>query len=200
MHEMVNAGALRRDWETYELYRKCVKQLLHQFIVREIKFCMQHNVENHIWKVLYYNPVDLLKEYANDPNREDEERTFYKAKTMEVIEEGLEFYEVTVKVLEEEFKFSVNDYVGENALTVTKGLKFLGLALVSTQKMFLCLGDLARYRELENDSHNFGISRQWYTKAQQIMPSNGRPYYQLGVLSVYSVSETVAEFGGMGRN
>lgn len=189
MHEMVTNGSLLKEWDTFETYRRCVQQLLHQFMVREIKFCMQYNVETHIWKILYYNTIDMLKGHANDQEKQDEEtRAFYKQKTLDVINEGLAFFEKTIRLLEDEYKFSISDYIGENALIVTKGLKFLGLALVSTQKMFLFLGDLARYRELINETQSYGVSRQWYTKAQQIMPNNGRPYYQLGVLSVYSVS------------
>lgn len=188
MHELVKNGTLINEWDTFETYRRCVQQLLQQFIVREIKFCMTHNVENHIWKVLYYNAVEMLKANYNDEALPEDSRKFYKEKALAIIDEGLGFFDRCVKLLEEQYQFSVNDYIGENALIVTKGLKFLGLALVSTQKMFLFLGDLARYRELINETQNFGISRQWYTKAQQIMPSNGRPYYQLGVLSVYSVS------------
>lgn len=195
MHELVTNGSLIKEWDTFETYRRCVQQLLHQFILREIKFCLQHNVENHIWKVLYYNTVEMLKRQFMSPEvMEEETREFYKKKALEVLNEGLVFFERTVRFLEEEYKFSVRDYIGENALIVTKGLKFLGLALVSTQKMFLFLGDLARYRELINETQNFGISRQWYTKAQQIMPNNGRPYYQLGVLSVYSVSGRITQF------
>lgn len=189
MQELITNGTLLKEWDTYETYRQCVQNLLHQFVAREIKFCMQYNVENHIWKVLYYNMVDMLKGKANDGQLQEEERAVYKQKALEVIGEGLVFFERTLRMLEEQYQFSVSDYIGENALIVTKGLKFLGLALVSTQKMFLFLGDLARYREQINETQNYGISRQWYTKAQQIMPNNGRPYYQLGVLSVYSVSK-----------
>lgn len=188
MHELVTNGSLMKEWDTFETYRRCVQQLLHQFMAREIKFCMHYNVENHIWRVLYYNPMEMLKRNFNDQALDEEARAFYRQKALDIIDEGLTFFERTIKLLEEEYKFTVSDYIGENALIVTKGLKFLGLALVSTQKMFLFLGDLARHRELINETQNYGIARQWYTKAQQIMPNNGRPYYQLGVLSVYSVS------------
>lgn len=57
---------------------------------------------------------------------------------------------------------------------------------MSSQKIFLCLGDLARYREQVNETSNYGRAKQWYLKAQQIGPKNGRPYNQLAVLSVYS--------------
>jgi hypothetical protein len=62
------------------------------------------------------------------------------------------------------------------------------LALISAQKIFLFLGDLARYKEQVNETSNFGKSRQCYVKAHQINPKNGRPYNQLAILAVYAVS------------
>lgn len=41
-----------------------------------------------------------------------------------------------------------------------KGLGFVGLALISAQKIFLFLGDLARYKEQANETTNYGKSRQ----------------------------------------
>jgi protein SMG6 len=73
-------------------------------------------------------------------------------------------------------------------LANNKGLKYIGLALVSAQKLFLFLGDLARYSEQINETQNYTKAKQWYLKAQQVVPKNGRPYNQLALLSVYSVS------------
>jgi protein SMG6 len=75
-------------------------------------------------------------------------------------------------------------------LGFTRGLGYLGCALISTQKIYLFLGDLARYREQINSpkQNNYGKAKQYYVKAQQIIPRNGRPYNQLALLSVYSVS------------
>lgn len=78
----------------------------------------------------------------------------------------------------------------------SRGLKYLGCALISAQKIFLFLGDLARYREQINPpkQNNFGKAKQYYMKAQQIVPRNGRPYNQLALLSVYSVSVSDGDF------
>lgn len=68
-----------------------------------------------------------------------------------------------------------------------KGLKYVGLALVSAQKVFLFLGDLSRYREQLNNTKNYGRAKKWYVKAQQVLPRNGMPYNQLAIISLYTV-------------
>lgn len=75
-----------------------------------------------------------------------------------------------------------------------KGLKYITLALVSAQTLFMWLGDLSRYREQLNGNKNFGRSKQWYVKAQQLIPSNGKPYNQLAIVSIKSVSSFVFFF------
>jgi hypothetical protein len=89
--------------------------------------------------------------------------------------------------LEQTYKFKLETFLSPNNVS-TKGLGFAGLALVSAQKIFLFLGDLARYKEQVNETSNFGKSRQCYIKAHQINPKNGRPYNQLAILAVYAVS------------
>ena len=54
--------------------------------------------------------------------------------------------------------------------------------------MLICLGDLCRYREQALDSANFAKARDYYLRAQQLAPKNGKPYNQLALLAVYSVS------------
>ncbi|GBP48131.1 hypothetical protein EVAR_74636_1 [Eumeta japonica] len=60
------------------------------------------------------------------------------------------------------------------------------LALISVQKLYIFLGDLARYKEQVNETNNYAKSKLCYTKAQQINPKNGRPYNQLAILAIYA--------------
>lgn len=62
------------------------------------------------------------------------------------------------------------------------------MVIISAQKMLICLGDLCRYKEQALDSANFAKARDYYLKAQQLAPKNGKPYNQLALLAVYSVS------------
>lgn len=40
-----------------------------------------------------------------------------------------------------------------------------------------------------SDDYTFQSHLSWYLKAQQIAPKNGRPYNQLALLAVYTVSD-----------
>lgn len=101
--------------------------------------------------------------------------------------QGASYFENLLEVLEQSYKFKLDSFLCANTVS-TKGLGFAGLALISAQKIFLFLGDLARYKEQVNETSNFGKSRQCYIKAHQINPKNGRPYNQLAILAVYAVS------------
>jgi hypothetical protein len=101
--------------------------------------------------------------------------------------QGTSYFENLLEVLEQTYKFKLETFLSAKNVP-TKGLGFAGLALISAQKIFLFLGDLARYKEQVNETSNFGKSRQCYIKAHQINPKNGRPYNQLAILAVYAVS------------
>lgn len=101
-------------------------------------------------------------------------------------------------ILEDTFNFKVANYTGNNAMAPHKGSGNARLALISTQKIFLFLGDLGRYKEQVNETTNYGKCRQWYIKSHEINPKNGKPYNQLAVLAVYSVS-FLFEYGKVTR-
>lgn len=69
-----------------------------------------------------------------------------------------------------------------------KGLQFVQWSVVTAQKFCLFMGDLYRYKEQFLNSRNFGKAKQYYIKAQQLIPTNGMPYNQLAIISLYTVS------------
>ena len=46
-------------------------------------------------------------------------------------------------------------------------------ALISAQKCLLCLGDLARYKETIQETCNYGVARQHYQKASNVLDLEG---------------------------
>lgn len=105
-----------------------------------------------------------------------------------IIEEGNAFFENLIQTLEKTYEFNTDVFINGNHALPPKGLGYIGLALIAVQKLYLFLGDLARYKEQVNETNNYAKSKFWYTKAQQINPKNGRPYNQLAILAVYAVS------------
>ncbi|RZB54405.1 telomerase-binding protein EST1A [Asbolus verrucosus] len=180
---IVNSGLVLISWGTVESLRQFLKEGLQYLLCKDLKFCQTENVEQHLWKILYHNIIEVTrKAITNDPANKEQ----YKGFLLYLIDEGTNYFESLLDSLENTYKFKLNNYLGNNSLSQPKGLGYVGLALVSAQKLLLFLGDLGRYREQVNETSNYGKCRQWYIKAHEINPKNGKPYNQLAVLAVYA--------------
>lgn len=156
-------------------------------MLSDLKYCQSDNIEQQFWKILYYHFIESLRKSI--PQASVDEKVVIVKLINTIIEEGTNFFENLVQMLENTYKFSTDDYINDNHVLPPKGLGYVGLALVSVQKLYIFLGDLSRYKEQVNETNNYAKSKFWYTKAQQINPKNGRPYNQLAILAVYAVSK-----------
>lgn len=188
LQELMESGNLYAEWARYEQIRRGLQDLLETFLVREMRFAQDVNLEHHFWKMLFYGIIEQLRKQLSEA-QDEQWKQYLQERALEVVESGTAYFEQLLTLLEREHRFSLEQFIGANAATSTKGLRY-ALALVSSQKIFLFLGDLARYREQITGGHNFRKAKQWYVKAQQILPKNGRPYNQLALLSVYAVRFT----------
>lgn len=170
----------------YFFFRKFLQSALQRLLMSDLKYCQADNVEHHFWKILYYNFIELLRKSFSQISPDDKPKIVKLINI--IIDEGNNFFEGLLQMLERVYKFNIDDYINDNHVLPPKGLGYVGLALISVQKLYVFLGDLARYREQVNETNNFAKSKFWYTKAQQINPKNGRPYNQLAILAIYAVS------------
>lgn len=173
-----------RDWPQYTSIRSAIQQQFIDLLKFEMKFCRQHNVEQHCWKMLYYNVIEYMKRLCGDKSTPN--GLFYRQKCLHIIDDGGEFFERLLGIITATYKFDMDDYVGANSGTPLKGLKYISLAIVSAQKICIYLGDLLRYREIVDGGKNFERVKQWYVRAYQLIPANGMPYNQLAILSLYN--------------
>ncbi|KMQ92529.1 telomerase-binding protein est1a [Lasius niger] len=179
---IISSGGFTSRLDRVSYIRHFLQQSLKILLETDIKFCQAENVEQHFWKILFYNLIEMLRKAMPKENSEGRER--YKQIMLNIIDEGTTYLESLLTALETTYEFKLDTFLASSSLP--KGLGLLGLALVSAQKIFLFLGDLARYKEQANETSNYGKSRQWYLKAQQINPKNGRPYNQLALLAHYA--------------
>ncbi|XP_026668132.1 telomerase-binding protein EST1A-like isoform X2 [Ceratina calcarata] len=179
---ILSSGGFTSNWEGVMTIRQFLQDSLKTLLETDIKFCQVENVEQHFWKILFYNMIEMLRKGM--PKENTEGREHYKKIMLKIIDDGTVYLESLLTVLETKYEFKLDTFLASS--TLPKGLGILGLALVSAQKIYLFLGDLARYREQANETNNYGKSRQWYLKAQQLNPKNGRPYNQLAVLAHYA--------------
>ncbi|KAG5884605.1 hypothetical protein JTB14_024358 [Gonioctena quinquepunctata] len=180
---IINRGWLLVNWSHVDVLRKFLKEALEYLVCRAIKFCQGENIEQHFWKIMYHNIIEVTRKAIKNDSENKEK---YKDFLLYLIDDGCTYFEGLLGVLEETYKFKLNNFLGENNMVSHKGLQLVGLALVSAQKLFLFLGDLGRYREEVNETSNYGKCRQWYIKSHEINPKNGKPYNQLAILAVHA--------------
>ncbi|CAB3242237.1 unnamed protein product [Arctia plantaginis] len=183
-HVLRGPLGLAQHWPDVAETRTFLQNALHKLLMLDLKYCQADNIEHHFWKILYYNFIELLRKSFTQISPEDKPKIV--ALINIIIEEGNSFFENLVQMLEKTYKFNVDDYINDNHVLPPKGLGYVGLALISVQKIYVFLGDLARYKEQVNETNNYAKSKLWYTKAQQINPKNGRPYNQLAILAIYA--------------
>ncbi|XP_044755444.1 telomerase-binding protein EST1A [Coccinella septempunctata] len=177
----IHSGIFLKNWSAVETFRQFLKESLQYFLCKDLKFSQTCNIEQHFWKLLYYNIIERVRKASqeDEANKED-----YKQFVLYLVDEGTQYFEGLLKMLEDTYQFQLIDFLGANQSIPQKGLGYVGLALISAQKILIFLGDLARYKEQINETMNFGKCRQWYIKAHEINPKNGRPYKQLAHLAV----------------
>ncbi|KAG7307633.1 hypothetical protein JYU34_007854 [Plutella xylostella] len=177
------APAAARDGAVADT-RKFLQEALEKLLMTDLKYCQADNIEHHFWKILYYNSIEVLRKRLAAAAPAD--RAAAVAQINAIIDDGNTYFEQLVQTLEKTYKFNTEDYINDNHCLPPKGLGYVGLALVSVQKLYVFLGDLARYKEQVNETNNYAKSKFWYTKAQQVNPKNGRPYNQLAILAIYA--------------
>ena len=75
--------------------------------------------------------------------------------------QGVTFYDQLLSKLQSTYEFTVDDYVSSDTKGVRRSAsRIVRLALVSSQRTMICLGDLARYREQASRTSNYGHARR----------------------------------------
>lgn len=153
---IIGRGALFLDWGNVQALRCFLLESLEYLLCKDMKFCQTENVEQHFWKILFHSIIEMTrKAISTHPEHKEQ----YKGFVLWLIDEGTEYFETMLDRLEQTYKFKLSSFLG-GAGTPQKNLGYVGLALISAQKIFLFLGDLGRYREQVNETANYGKCRQ----------------------------------------
>lgn len=161
-----------------------------RLLLTQMRFCCEHNVDSFVWKTIFYNVREYLKELPAHQSNE-----VHKC-LHTLIDEGICFY----TNLYQQF---ANEYLKcqQNPSDVTTPIedrlprqrsqhKIEMIGKVMAQKLLISLGDLYRYKIKEfQDPKDYIEATKYYRLAQMQLPSNGVPYNQLAIVAIYSVSE-----------
>ncbi|KAG8590167.1 hypothetical protein GDO81_006662 [Engystomops pustulosus] len=172
--EGLNKMALLRS-ELIQLYEHC--------LLTDIEFCDQHNVDQLLWKNVFYQVIEKFRHFLKESLGESEA---IRRQLLQVLDEGTVFFDGLLQKLQVTYQFKLEDYMDGMAIRSKPLRKTVKFALISAQRCMICQGDIARYREQAADTCNYGKARSWYLKAQHIAPKNGRPYNQLALLAIYT--------------
>lgn len=82
-------------------------------LTHEIKFCCEENIEQHLWKILYYDTIELLRNFIMSSDCED--KILHKKFVMQLISDGCTYYEDLLIILEKKYQFNLEDYIGSNS-------------------------------------------------------------------------------------
>lgn len=80
-----------------------------------MKFCREKNVDQHVWKILYYNIIEMLKKILLQCEDNKAEEVIYKSKCTNLIDDGINYFEALLRSLEIHYKFSLDDYLDNNS-------------------------------------------------------------------------------------
>lgn len=120
-----------QDWDRFAALRLEILNLFEQFLLNDLKFCREENVDQHVWKILYHNPLESLKKAitssatAGNSSGEppDPQTVATKATCLKIIDEGMQQLERLLRSLEENYKFKLDDFIDNNAGGECKNLK-----------------------------------------------------------------------------
>ncbi|XP_067348291.1 telomerase-binding protein EST1A isoform X1 [Channa argus] len=158
--------------------------IYEQVILTDIEFSDSQNVDQALWKNVFYQVIEHFRQLLKDPNNDN--TPHIRNMLLTLLDEGALFFDTLIQKLQTVYQFKLEDYMDGMAIRARPLRKMVKYALISAQRCMICQGDIARYREQASDSANYGKARNWYLKAQQIAPKNGRPYNQLALLAVYT--------------
>lgn len=164
-HEIMNAG-----WH---------------LLKNEIYFVCNNDVDSHIWKTVYHQQIEMLRDaYLNPDNSNSDIKDNLKTCLLNLFEEGMDYYNQMLKDVSETYHVNLERFYD---VLEPRDLRKVGkLALIVAQKVLLYLGDLSRYKEQINGTTNYGRARQYYLKANHLDMRNGRPFNMLAILAKMS--------------
>ncbi|XP_069471454.1 telomerase-binding protein EST1A [Ambystoma mexicanum] len=170
--------------EKMSVLRAELLQLYERCLLTDIEFADSQNMDQILWKNVFYQVIEKFRQLLKDPAAENAEGI--RRKLLQLLEEGTAFFDGLLQKLQLTYQFKLEEYMDGTAIRSKPLRKTVKFALISAQRCMICQGDIARYREQANDTTNYGKARSWYLKAHHIAPKNGRPYNQLALLAIYT--------------
>ncbi|KAK6932580.1 DNA/RNA-binding domain, Est1-type [Dillenia turbinata] len=193
-----------------DLYRK-TRSSYEKVILNDKESAECNDIEYSLWK-LHYKHIDefrgMLRRSSSGSSESNEVGTsnsanlqtdsdMYLKEFRSFLSEASEFYNDLLKKLSKSFGLLEEAMLGEDSgdhrpIEPAKLHKCQFLC----HRFLICLGDLARYKELyekpEFQKRNWSVAAMYYLRATRTWPDSGNPHNQLALLATYVGDEFLA--------
>eukprot|EP01027_Heterolobosea_sp_BB2_P010046 GEZU01014792.1.p1 GENE.GEZU01014792.1~~GEZU01014792.1.p1 ORF type:complete len:355 (-),score=75.97 GEZU01014792.1:16-1080(-) len=182
--------------------RARIRENYERILFLDIEYATKQDVDQLLWKTVFYKHIEefrkLIKKchataYSAEATPQSKEQLHAVCSSFRsFLEESSAYYESLYQKMKSHY--NVNE--AENTIRSSQSgdASVLKCAVLSLHKILIVLGDLARYRELYNESHtkDWSAARAFYFRALELQPTNGNPHNQLAVLATYQEDECEA--------
>ncbi|XP_054091908.1 telomerase-binding protein EST1A [Zeugodacus cucurbitae] len=175
------------NWPEFNEARLELQNIFTNLLLQQLKLCCEQKIDTFFWKLLYYN----VREYFISNSKLTAADGKHN-RLLLLIDDGLDFYtklhmKLNTKYINTDQKHTANNItIEKEAPTQRSTHKFEFIAKVAAQKLLICLGDLCRYKTKELQTNDYTDAAKYYQQAQTLIPTNGIPYNQLAILSIYA--------------
>lgn len=155
LHKYMTQNAVF-DQSKVEQSRFRIQLRYEHVILSDLRCCAELNIEQRLWKAAFYQFIEHYRRQMED----FAELETAKTSLLKLVDEATLFFENLIVKMQDTYNFNIDKLLEHEYDREAQNYELLKLASISAQKIYLYLGDLARYKELEMRSSNFGKSRR----------------------------------------
>ncbi|GMP74630.1 hypothetical protein CsSME_00032000 [Camellia sinensis var. sinensis] len=198
--------------EVQDLYLK-VRSGYEKIILNNDEGVELHDIEYSLWK-LHYKHIDEFRKRVRQTSANSESTnssTLLNVANLQssidchmerfkvFLSEATEFYQDLITKLRRRYELPEDPLFYENHdISCVVDPAKLRKCQFSCHRFLVCLGDLARYRELckklDFPRHDWSVAATYYFKATLVWPDSGNPQNQLALLATYVGDDYIAVY------
>ncbi|KAG9290201.1 hypothetical protein G9A89_022177 [Geosiphon pyriformis] len=188
--------------------RSKLRDNYEKIIFLDYDLAYSKDVEQNLWKYVFYKVIEEFRTrirlaQSNPGGIKSPVTRKLSTSFRSFLHEATGFYYSFIQRLASHFQLEeINPFIKNFGLfsgpSVPEAIpmNFRQRAILSCHKSLIFLGDLARYREMQNERprKNWATVREYYNQARQLVPDSGNPHNQLAVIASYNSDDFAAVY------
>lgn len=188
--------------EVQELYRK-IRSTYETIILDNHELVEIEDFEFSLWK-LHYKHIDEFRKTARQSPNNSESTKLEMPRNNQIegfkvfLSEAAEFYKNLISKVRKAYGILEEPLAHKSGgVSTFDEPKRMCKVQFLCHRLFVCIGDLVRYKELYERSNiktsrNWSVAAKYYFKATMFWPDGGNPHNQLALLATYLGDELLA--------